>query len=412
MAYATPPDSKMSRMRRNIHAGCVALLLAYGPLTGPPEASAVPFVPTDDRQVVETLRTKPLDPTWQELRRLRSALSQQPNDVNLALQLAQRYIEYGRQEADPRALGHAQAVLAPWLAQEPPLPSVLLLRATIRQSQHEFDGALTDLRSVLQADPRNPQAWLTAAVIHQVQGRYDEARRHCASLVSLAGVLTSAVCLAGSASLDGHAAQSEAMLQAMLVRTGGLTGTERQWALTLLAEIAERRGKSQDAEVHYRTALAAGPHDPYLVAAYADFLLDRRRPRDVVALLSGERKADALFLRLVIAEQQLEMPEAERDREAMRARFEATRRRGDLVHRREEARFLFALAGNAIEAARLAVENWHSQREPADARLLLEAALAAKTPNLARPAVEWFRSHHVEDVRLTPLVEAIERGAS
>lgn len=410
MAPATPPDSNMSRMRRNIHAGCVGLLMAFGPLTGHPEASAVPFVPTDDRQVVETLRTKPLDPTWQELRELRSALSQRPDDVNLAVQLAQRYIEMSRQEADPRSLGHAQAVLVPWLAQEPPPPSVLLLRATIRQSQHEFDGALIDLRAVLRADPRNAQAWLTAAVIHQVQGRYDEARRHCASLVSLAGALTSAVCLAGSASLDGQAAQSEAMLQAIVARSGRLTGSERQWALTLLAEIAERRGYAVQAESSFQAALESGPHDPYLLAAYADFLLDRRRPRAVVELLTSERKADALFLRLVVAEQQLRMPEAERDQEALRARFAAARRRGDLVHRREEARFMLVLAGDANEAARLAVENWRSQQEPADARLLLEAALAAKAPNLARPVVDWFRRHHVEDVRLMPLVEQVERG--
>lgn len=399
-------------MRPIFHKWSVGLLMVLGPLLVHPEAPAAPFVPTEDHQVVETLRTKPLDPAWQELRRLRAALLQRPDDVRLAVQLAQRYIEQGRREADPRSLGHAQAVLAPWLVQEPPPPSVLLLRATIRQSQHEFDGALADLQAVLRADPRNAQAWLTAAVVHQVQGRYDEARRHCASLVSLAGALTSAVCFAGSASLDGHAVQSEAMLQAMLARTGGLTGAERQWAQTLLAEIAERQGHVVQAESSFKAAMESGPHDPYVLAAYADLLLDRGRPREVVALLRGERKADALLLRLVIAEQQLRMPEAERDREALRARFEAARRRGDPVHRREEARFMLALGEDAIEAARLATENWRSQREPSDARLLLEAALAAKAPKLARPAVEWFRRHHVEDVRLTPLVEQVERGLS
>ncbi len=399
----------MRRKSSNLVIGIVMWLGTLA-LDGPVEA--IPYVPADDHQVVETLRAKPFDPSWQELRRLRLEVLQRPDDVRLAVQLAKRYIEGSRQEADPRSLGHAQAVLAPWLAQEQPLSSIVLLRATIRQSQHDFDGALSDLRAVLQADPRNPQAWLTAAVIHQVQGRYEEARRHCASLVSLASALTSAVCLAGSASLDGHAVQSEAMLQAMVARSGRITGAERQWALTLLAEIAERQGRTAQAESSFKTALESGAHDPYLLAAYADFLLDSQRPRDVVTLLGGERRADALFLRLVLAEQQLGLPEAERDREALRARFEAARRRGDLVHQREEARFLLVLAGEANEAARLAVENWRRQREPADARLLLEAALVAKAPKLAQPAVEWFRRHRVEDVRLAPLVEQVERGLS
>ena len=71
---------------------------------------------------------------------------------------------------------------------------------------------------------------------------------------------------------------------------------ERQWVATLLAEMAERRGAAAEAESHYRAALRIGLHDPYLLAAYGDFLLDRGRSEEVIKLLRHERKADALLL--------------------------------------------------------------------------------------------------------------------
>jgi TPR repeat protein len=73
------------------------------------------------------------------------------------------------------------------------------------------------------------------------------------------------------------------------------------------------------------------------------------------------------------------------------------------VHRREEARFALALQHQPARALALAVANWGVQREPADARVLLEAALAAGQPEAARPVVAWLRANHVQDERLVGL---------
>jgi len=53
-----------------------------------------------------------------------------------------------------------------------------------------------------------------------------------------------------------------------------------------------------------------------------------------------------------------------------------TGRRGDVVHRREEARYRLALAGDPGGALALARDNWAVQREPADLRVLADAARA------------------------------------
>jgi len=59
--------------------------------------------------------------------------------------------------------------------------------------------------------------------------------------------------------------------------------------------------------------------------------------------------------------------------------------------------------GDAANALALAQENWKVQKEPRDARILLESALAAKAPAAAAPAVQWLRSSHIEDKRLLDL---------
>lgn len=372
------------------------------------QTCAEPFAPVDDRQVVETLRGRPTDPVWLETKRLRALLRDDPQRLDVAVSLARRYIEQSRIDADPRYLGRAESVLGPWWALATPPAPVRLVRATIRQSLHDFDGALADLEALLRADPRQAQAWLTAAVIYQVQGRYAEARRHCAPLIGLAGDVVTATCAASVGSMHGHAVSSYELLTRTVERQGGANPSERQWAWTLLGEMASRLGRTNDAESHFQAALAVGIKDPYLLGAYADWLLDHGRPADVLSLLQAERKVDALLLRLVLAEWQMKRAEAVLDREILEARFEAARRRGDRTHLREEARYVLHVLKEAERALALAETNWRVQKEPADARLLLEAALAAGQPLVAHPAVAWFRANRVEDATLEPLVKQVE----
>jgi hypothetical protein len=52
--------------------------------------------------------------------------------------------------------------------------------------------------------------------------------------------------------------------------------------------------------------------------------------------------------------------------------------RGDVSHQREQARFALYLQNEAASALHLAQENRRTQKEPADTRILLEAAIVAK----------------------------------
>jgi len=282
------------------------------------------------------------------------------------------------------------------LSEAPPV--VVLLRATIRQSQHDFDRALADLDPLLIAHPRAAQARLTRATVLTVVGRFAEAQADCRQLAAVVQPLVVAGCMASPASLSGEAERAYTDLLHALERPGTDPGTI-EWALTLAAEIAQRRGDAVAAERHFAAALSIDPSDAYLKGAYADFLLDSNRPRDVLPLLAGDIKNDALLLRLLLAEQRL--PDQHdafvAHRIEVAARFEAARRRGDSLHRREEARFRLAVESDGPGALALARDNWKVQREPADLRILVDAARAMDDAPALRLATDWIAKTRLED---------------
>jgi len=394
---AVPERHDVSRFRR-----CAWLLLAL--FLGAP-ALAKPYLPTDDGAVLERLPEK-TDPSLRDVKRLRATLDRNPGDLALAARLARRAIEAGRETGDPRFFGQAQAALAPWWNAPNPPAQALLLRATLKQSMHDFTGALADLDRLIAANPRDGQALLTRATVLTVQGRYAEARADCARIARLAVPLVTIACDAAPASVSGEAASAYRALTGALAAPAADAGLA-EWAHTLAGEIAQRRGDAAAAEAHFRTALALDPRDPYLLGAFADFLLDRSRPRDVVPLLKDYTRNDNLLLRLALAEARL--PEMHSSFDAhcsdLEGRYDAARRRGDTLHRREEARYALEIAGNSERALALARENWKVQRESADLRILVSAAKAAGDTAALREAGDWVQAHRLEDAAITSLLQ-------
>ena len=391
-------------------AALLALLL-------PGCADAAPRAPSDDHEVIERLPARlPGAAPRRQASAQRSALprasAETPNLV-LALTLARDSIEQARRSGDPRDWGQAQAALAPWWnAAEPPAPA-RLLRATIRQAQHDFPGALADLDALLDTArptplPLRAQADLTRAAIHQVQGRYGQARAGCERLAGAMYARLGAdtqrparACLAELDHLQGRADARRA--DAALAALGQ---ADDAWLSLLRAEMAQRAGRPE-AGALFRAATAGEAPSLYALAARADWLLEQGRAQEVQQLLAGYESADALLLRLAIARQQghAVRPVAHTnarpadDIVQLQARFDAALARGDRSHAREQARFALDLLGDAPQALALAQANWAWQREPADALLLLRAAQAAGQPEAAAPVREWAREQGFADAR-------------
>jgi Tfp pilus assembly protein PilF len=362
-------------------------------------AWAAPYTPSDDSAVLERLPTRRGDPVMAELRQLRAALAASPADASNAALLAQRYFDLAMAEGDPRYVGYAEAALRPWPGDDAPA-EILFTRGLLRQYRHDFARGLKDFERALQRDPGYVDARAWRAAIFMVQADYAAAARECAALQGYASELNATGCLAYVEATTGKTRAAYDRLSAALERQPNASAGTRLWTQTRLAEMAWRLGDASLAERHFTAALKLGVNDNFLLAAYADFLLEQGRPKEVVALLQDWVRSDTLLLRLAIAEQRLKLPAAQAHAQALADRFAAAALRGERLHMGEEARFLLDLKGDARAALAVALENWKEQREPRDALVVLEAAAAAKDAKAAAPALQWLNDTGFESERL------------
>ncbi|RPH39184.1 MAG: hypothetical protein EHM87_24530, partial [Burkholderiales bacterium] len=292
-------------------------------------------------------------------------------ELEAAVALAALHLRQARADGDAREAGRAQAALGAWWDRADAPPEVVLMRAAIRQHQHAFDASLRELDALTDRLPDERGAWWLKAAVLQTTGRLAQARAACERVAALGepGDAAPLVCLAELASLRGDAAEASALLARLGPRP--MPAAELAWIRLVLAQIAERAGRDDEAERLYRLA-HRGAAGPYSRVAHADLLLARDRPADALALLADAPDTDAVLVLRAIATGRLGDPSAAALADALRSRFEAARERaaegasGETTgHLREAARFALDVerdAGAALERAR---DNWAVQKEPA-----------------------------------------------
>ena len=356
-------------------------------------AFRAPYIPAEEGDVLQEVPSA-RDPAVAAMQRLRMQFEATPHSLPAAVELARAYVDYSRQIGDAHYAGYAEAVLAPWMAAPSPPAAALVWQATILQYRHQFGEARVLLQRTFAEDPRNAQGWLILATLDMVQGDFPSAAADCAQVTNQAGVEFGLACTGNLRSYIGQARQSLELLRRAESAGATVPAGYRAWIQGLIAETAERLGDWPLAEAHYRRALELQPQDNFLLVAYADFLLDRGRPREVLKLLDGHAQSDTAFLRIALAQSALQAVDAERCRWIMAARFEALRLRGSDYFGREQARFALQLQHDPLTALDLAERNWQFQRAPGDARVLSPPWSDPAAQHALRPRPALLHQQH------------------
>ena len=370
-------------------------------------AGAAPYTPASDAQVVERLPGRASDPALRRVDSLRKQLAARPDDPALRLEIARRYFDLAMAQGDPRYVGYASAALVPLAQSAPDNADYWLLRGLIQQYSHDFEAALSSLAKASQLNPgaSEPLSW--RAAIFMVQARYPEALAECQRLAPLAQPLLGAGCSTYARAATGQLEPAFQDLARAVKAVPEAAPELLLWLDTRLAEMAWRLQRYDIAEGYFKSAFKRGVTDQFLLAAYADFLLARQRPAEVLKLLDGWERSDILLLRLALAGRASGDARAGDWAAQLRDRFQAAARRGDRLHEQEAARFELDIERNTVKALELATHNYQIQKEPRDARTLMQAALAASQAKAAQPAIDWLRSSGYEDVELGKLAEQL-----
>lgn len=371
----------MNRATVLVLLGGLALTAAF--IVAPGAVATGPFLPKSDAEVLEVVpRSTP------------RASSAPLTAAQAAYRARQLIDEAQRNGGDPRLLGRAQAVLAPWWNDASPLPEILLLRAELKQRFHDFEGALVDLDARAAVQPLDPQTWLTRATVLAVLARYADAEASCEKLPALASDVVTGICRARLSGLQGHAAQAVSALDALQPSV-----VEQPWLLAVRGELQHWSGDDTRAAAALEQALTLDPTDTDSRLLLAQIHLDQGQPARAAKLFEGRVLNDGELLMLVLA--------SPARRAELELRVAANRQRGETLYQREESRYALALEGDPAKALQLASSNWAVQKEPADARVLLEAAVAAKDAKAAAPVLQWLAQTKFSEPRLRALAKEL-----
>lgn len=391
---------------------CIAGVVLAGAVLAalPATAASGPWQPRSDRDIVQVLPQRWLSSTTRrELAAAQAAWRAEPHAVERVQALAVLYLQQAQDSADPRWLGQALALLQPWHGQARVPASIRVLRARLAQHDHQFAQALQELQAVLKAEPRHEEALLLQASIHLVQGRPDAARSSCAALQTAQSLVLGLACMAQH---DGLSGKGEAALQRLQqlrqLPQAGWTSDQQAWLALITADLAQRLRQSALAGQEWRRLQALAWQSAAVRAGLADWLLEQGEYRAVLRLAAAAPQDQALLLRVAQAQQALRLPQAAGSIRQLQDRFAAARLRGDSGHAREEARFALHVLHQPTLALLRAQENWQQQREPQDARLLVQAAFEAGQPAAADPVRQWQQATGLQDAALTSLLQRVE----
>lgn len=373
-------------------------------------AQAAPFTPANASDVVERLPLSATDPSARRLQSLRKQLEAKPDDVALRLEIARRYFDLSMAQGDPRYVGYASAALTPLDKAAPAGNSAYwLIKGMLQQYSHNFDGALSSLDKASLADPKSPDPMAWRAAIHMVQANYAKAQAECDAIKPLVTPLFAAGCTQYVRASTGELQSAFDTLNAAVKAEPTASPELMLWELTRLAEMAIRLKRFDAAETYFQRALKLGVTDQFLLGAYADFLLQQKKPEAAIALLADWERSDILLLRLALAGKATGDKRAGGWASALRDRFTEAAKRGDRLHEQEAARFELDIENNPKKALALAANNYKLQKEPRDAEVLLRTALAANDTAAAEPALAWLKQTKYEDAHLVELAVSLTK---
>ncbi|MCP8898095.1 tetratricopeptide repeat protein [Gilvimarinus xylanilyticus] len=256
------------------------------------------------------------------------------------------------------------------------------LRASLAQHSHHFDEAQDNLQQVLALAPDHIEARLMAARIALLSGEVEPAEQHCQKLLGVSDLLTASACLLEVRSVSASAEQAYPALKRLVERSGWPDDARRPWLEQMLASMAERQGKFEEAAQWL--SLPVGEQSVSYLSQWAELQLRLDKPRRVMHAISSLEIApdnldDVLLLQMALAENML--GEENQWQSRMERRVALREARNDWQHAAHLSRYYLDIDPDAQRALFWARRNIKAAREPYDKELLRRAEQAALTRN-------------------------------
>lgn len=365
------------------------------------------YVPAASDVVLST-SVHAVDAGAASLRSLDQAWRRNPQDQAAALAYARAVFLIGLTEGDLRWYGSAKAALQPWWT-APALPADgYFLRGLVKQGFHDFAGGLADITQAIALDEARPEFWSWRFALHLLVSDMDAARQDCASLGRLFGADELAVCQAILQYRSGQAGPAAARFKELVGLSGFAGPLAQDWLRLHWGEALRTAGQYDEAIRVWQAHLLKRPGAHPIRLALAELLNAQGRAADAKRVASQPNPSDALLVQNLLASRALNDPDTERLAAQVAARFDSQALRNEALIERPQMVFLIQYGRDTQAGLSMALANWRDQQEPADAVLLLQAALLTNQPKAGASVIEWMRKTGYTEPALVALVQRIQ----
>jgi len=391
-----------------------ALTLCVLLAQAPPAAAQERFLPSDSAVLLHSSALA--GGRHASLRTLDRAWRAQPQDLDVALAYARAVFNLGLREGDLRWFGSARAALAPWW-QATDLPAEgHFLRGLVKQGFHDFDAGLKDLERAIALEPRRTEFWSWRFALRLLQADMAGARRDAEEMAGLFGSAEADVYRAILAYRTGQPLAAIKMLRQAIRSASNQDASSQDWLSFHLGEAHRVAGHPDQAVAVWEERLKAGGQSHLIRLSLAELLNQQGRHllAKSVAMNQSDMGSltDALLMQALLASRVLKDGDEARLARQMDARLKSQALRQESLIERPKLIYQIAYGQDIATGLALSIENWRLQKEPPDAILFVQAALALGQARAAEPVVEWAEKTGYTDPQLATLMQQLKAHPS
>jgi len=352
------------------------------------------------------------------LRTLDQAWRAQPQDLPTALAYARAVFSLGFNEGDLRWFGSAKAALMPWW-QAADLPADgFFMRGLVKQGFHDFDGGLKDINQAISLNPERAEFWSWRFALHLLQANMSAARQDADEIARRFGPEEGQIYHAVLLYRTGQASSAVQLLSTSLRSPGYQDDASQVWIGFHLGEAHRVAQQPERAIAVWQQLLQAHPQSHLLRLSLADLLNQQGQFQQAKSVATAQASpsnsnlTDALLMQAVLASRGLKAPDEAALAGQMAARLKSQALRQESLIERPKLIYQIAYGHDLAAGLALSIENWQQQKEPPDAVLFAQAALARQQARAAEPVVQWAQTTGYTDPQLAPLITQLKAHPS
>lgn len=350
------------------------------------------------------------------LRELDKAWRAQPQDQSVALAYARAVFTLGLNEGDLRWFGSAKAALAPWWQTTDLTAEAYFLRGLVKQGFHDFNAGLQDINRAIELEPGRAEFWSWRFALHLLLADMAAAQQDIDHMDRHFGKAEADIYRGIFFYRTGQPGKAAQILRRAFLSPNYQDASSQDWLAFHLGEALRVDGQPSQAIAVWGQRLKKNANSHLLRLSLADLHNQQaefmQAKKVAMNQVDAQSMTDALLMQALIASRGLKDADEPRLANQMEARVRVQAMRQESLIERPKLIYQISYGVDITAGLALSIENWKQQKEPPDAILFVQAALALGQATSALQVVTWANQTGYTEPQLKLLLKQLQAHPS